>query len=67
MEQNLDILQEAIGYQFRDVSLLKHALTHPSYSNESGEPKEASNQRLEFLGMLCWSWFPACFFLTAVR
>lgn len=50
MEQNLDVLQEAIGYSFRDVSLLKHALTHPSYSNESGEPKEASNQRLEFLG-----------------
>ena len=50
MEQNLDVLQEAIGYRFRDVSLLKHALTHPSYSNESGEPKEASNQRLEFLG-----------------
>ena len=50
MEQNLDILQEDIGYHFRDVSLLKHALTHPSYSNESGEPKEASNQRLEFLG-----------------
>lgn len=50
MEQNLDRLQDAIGYRFKDVSLLKHALTHPSYSNESGEPKEASNQRLEFLG-----------------
>lgn len=50
MEQNLEQLQDAIGYHFKDVSLLKHALTHPSYSNESGEPKEASNQRLEFLG-----------------
>ncbi len=50
MEQNLERLQDAIGYHFKDVSLLKHALTHPSYSNESGEPKEASNQRLEFLG-----------------
>ena len=33
-----------IGYPFRDASLLKLALTHPSLG------KSASNQRLEFLG-----------------
>ncbi len=50
MEENLDKLQDSLGYRFNDVALLKHALTHPSFSNENGEPKEASNQRLEFLG-----------------
>ncbi|SDZ89606.1 ribonuclease-3 [Oribacterium sp. KHPX15] len=50
MSDDLEKLQEALGYHFNDVGLLKHALTHPSFSNENGEPKEASNQRLEFLG-----------------
>ncbi|MGI5899197.1 MAG: ribonuclease III [Christensenellales bacterium] len=36
-------LQERLGYSFSDVSLLRLALTHPSY----GAP---NNQRLEFLG-----------------
>ena len=43
-------LMERLGYHFQDASLLEHALTHPSYSNEKGDPKENSNQRLEFLG-----------------
>ncbi len=37
-------LEDFIGYRFRDSKLLRQALTHPSLS------KEASNQRLEFLG-----------------
>jgi ribonuclease-3 len=38
-----------LGYQFDDLSLLRRALTHPSYVNEHpGE--ERDNQRLEFLG-----------------
>ena len=37
-------LQSRIGYRFRDESLLKLALTHPSLA------KAHSNQRLEFLG-----------------
>lgn len=40
----LDALQRALGYVFRDESLLRLALTHPS----AGE--KADNQRLEFLG-----------------
>ncbi len=36
-------LEERLGYSFSDVSLLRLALTHPSY----GAP---NNQRLEFLG-----------------
>ena len=43
-------LEERIGYFFHDRSLLEHALTHSSYINEHGLAKEASNERLEFLG-----------------
>jgi ribonuclease III len=42
-------LQKRLGYQFRDESLLRLALTHPSVAHESGAA-EAHNQRLEFLG-----------------
>ena len=46
---NLDDLQQKIGYTFRDVELLRLALTHPSVAHES--PGFAPhNQRLEFLG-----------------
>lgn len=40
-------LQEIIGVKFKDINLLKEALTHPSYANENYCPH---NQRLEFLG-----------------
>ncbi len=42
-------LQQAIGYTFHNVGLLKNALTHSSYANEVREGT-ASNERLEFLG-----------------
>ena len=40
-------LMEAIGYHFKDASLLHTALTHSSYANEH---KTDSYERLEFLG-----------------
>jgi ribonuclease-3 len=43
-----DRLQGALGWTFRDVSLLELALTHRSYSAEHG--LDDSNERLEFLG-----------------
>ena len=46
-------LQKYIKYDFKDLGLLRHAMVHPSFSNEKyGKPKShlASNQRLEFLG-----------------
>ena len=46
----MNSLEERIGYRFKDTELLKHALTHSSYINEHGLEKEASNERLEFLG-----------------
>ena len=42
-------LQQAIGYQFKDPTLLERALTHSSYANERKLP-QGSNERLEFLG-----------------
>lgn len=42
-------IEGAIGYEFKNRSLLVQALTHKSYANESGG-KEADNERLEFLG-----------------
>jgi len=42
-ERSLEQVQQAIGYRFRDHSLLKRALTHRSASSEHME-------RLEFLG-----------------
>ena len=46
----LDLLQEQLGYRFRDPGLLRTALVHRSFLNESpGEPAE-SNERFEFLG-----------------
>ena len=40
---DLTVLQQSIGYYFRDRSLLRQALTHPSMGGQH-------NQRLEFLG-----------------
>ena len=42
-------LQPRLGYQFRDESLLRLALTHPSVAHETNT-QTAHNQRLEFLG-----------------
>lgn len=39
--------QKELGYEFKDVNLLKKALTHTSYANENSVE---SYERLEFLG-----------------
>ena len=43
-------LEIAIGYRFRNISLLQNALTHSSYANERWHNSLLSNERLEFLG-----------------
>lgn len=52
MAISLDVLQERIGYHFGDVGYLERALTHSSYSNETGARNHhlLCNERLEFLG-----------------
>lgn len=46
----LDRLQEALGYRFRNLSLLEEALTHRSLLNEIHDRGKRDNERLEFLG-----------------
>ena len=47
----VEILEQRIGYVFKDKELIKMALTHSSYSNEvKHKEKLACNERLEFLG-----------------
>ena len=43
-------LEVAIGYRFKNITLLQNALTHSSYANEYWHDSLKSNERLEFLG-----------------
>ena len=46
----LRVLEARLGHPFGRRDLLEAALTHRSFSAESGQPAGAENQRLEFLG-----------------
>ena len=50
--KDLSLLEEKLGYRFKDPSLLENALTHASYANECEDRgiRLPSNERLEFLG-----------------
>lgn len=48
--QDLSLLQERIGYTFKNTDLLRQALTHSSYANERRINKIDNYERLEFLG-----------------
>lgn len=47
--KQLDVLQENLGYSFRNLNLLNKALTHKSYVNERSSAIK-NNERFEFLG-----------------
>ena len=47
---DIKILEQNLNYTFRDISLLRNALVHPSYLNERNMERIYSNQRLEFFG-----------------
>lgn len=46
----LDLLEDRIGYHFKDQMLLVQALTHSSFTNEQKINKTKNYERLEFLG-----------------
>ena len=46
----MEALEQALGYQFKNVALLREALRHSSYANEHRGEEAVSNERLEFLG-----------------
>ena len=48
--KKIELLEERIGYVFRDKELLQQALTHSSYANEQKINKRQDYERLEFLG-----------------
>ncbi len=50
VKNDLNVLQENIGYKFKDIKYLENALTHSSYVNERMLNKIDSNERIEFLG-----------------
>jgi len=43
-------LQKKINYKFKDINLLKEALTHSSYVPENSQKNIKNYERLEFLG-----------------
>ena len=49
---DIGILENRIGYRFKNLSYIETALTHSSYSNEAKNREEIRecNERLEFLG-----------------
>lgn len=50
IEENMKMLQKTISYTFNNNNILKEALTHSSFANESKTKKIKYNERLEFLG-----------------
>ena len=47
--ENIRQLEQKLGYHFKDIDILKNAVTHSSYIKEH-DRKGRSNERLEFLG-----------------
>ena len=50
LSETLGPLEERIGYHFRDIGLLEHALTHRSRAHEDASGGVIDNESLEFLG-----------------
>jgi len=50
LERSVRALQRRLGYRFRDVGLLEHALTHKSKAHEDATGGVFDNESLEFLG-----------------
>lgn len=50
LSETLGPLETSIGYDFRDLGLLEHALTHRSRAHEDASGGVIDNESLEFLG-----------------
>jgi ribonuclease-3 len=50
LRDEFHLLQQAIGYRFRDIGLLEHAMTHTSRANEDVSGGVRDNESMEFLG-----------------
>jgi ribonuclease-3 len=50
LSETMGPLEQRIGYRFRDIGLLEHALTHRSRAHEDASGGVIDNESLEFLG-----------------
>ena len=50
LERTIAALERRLGYRFRDIGLLEHALTHKSKAHEDATGGVVDNESLEFLG-----------------
>jgi ribonuclease-3 len=50
LARSVRALERRVGYRFRDVGLLEHALTHKSKAHEDATGGVVDNESLEFLG-----------------
>lgn len=50
LNDRINEIQKTIGYQFKDIDLLRMACIHSSYLNEHRDDNIQHNERLEFLG-----------------
>jgi ribonuclease-3 len=50
LARSVRALERRLGYRFRDVGLLEHALTHKSKAHEDATGGVVDNESLEFLG-----------------
>ena len=45
--KNIALLEDKLGYKFRDITLLETALTHTSYANEQ-KSRRIRNEKYQF-------------------
>jgi ribonuclease-3 len=50
IREEYEALEQALGYRFRDLGTLEHALTHRSHASEDVTGGVTDNESLEFLG-----------------
>jgi ribonuclease III len=50
LPEDYEVLYTHLGYRFQNNALLRQALTHRSFMNESGHPDIEDNERMEFFG-----------------
>lgn len=55
-QERIAAVAAALGYEFRDATLLRDALTHSSFANERPKQAQSDNERLEFMGDAVLEW-----------
>lgn len=50
LQKGIPLVEDQIGYIFKDKSLIELAFIHRSFTNENRKLVKGHNERLEFLG-----------------